>query len=817
MLYRKIRPALIFGAPVLLAAPAFAQAADEAPALSATQAQPASGPGTAPQLEDIVVTAQRREQSLQRVPISVDAFDSQALKALSAESLGDLDNFTPGLDVNDTSVTQPSYSIRGVSTDDFGIGTEPSIGIFVDGVYSARSGASLVFFNDIQRVEVLKGPQGTLFGRNTSAGAISIVTNKPADKVEAFGTVQLGNYGKVRADVTGNVPLTSNLFLRVDGVFDRRNGYLHDAVTHEDREREHDISGRVALRWEPSASTTFDLSYDHDDTDKDGPASVGISVYALSTDPHGPFTNDVMDNKETRNLDGLTLTGRHDFGAVELTSITAYKTFVTHNREDEDGTGDATRYLDTENIEHNNSFYQELRLSHDDTRFHILGGISYFHENARQTSAVTLLTDSVNRLLGDAVGFPIFTILDGVGLPVFGIPFEEDMNNHARNNSYAAYADATYDVTPKLSLTAGIRYTHDDKRFTWENGNFISPGIDAVTAPGALYNAILGADLFPAASPVSVGDFFRATVGPDGLVYDEGALEGVPFTRRAKFNDVSPRFVVQYKIEPDLMVYASATRGYKAGGFDSQSINSYFAPENVWNFETGFKSELFDHRLRVNASGYYFKYRNRQSISLEQTDPRCNQNPAPAGTICVPEYITSSGDSEAFGVDFDTQFVVSRDLTLSATAGAINSRWVKRVEQGVDISGQPTGEPRFRGILGAHYDHQLPSASSVFGDVSYSYTSRIPLNNADRAINASIAPYVDLDKLRDLYTPRNIINARVGWRSPGDHFSASLYVENLLNERKPRTLNTITADTFHTPYVRIDRPRFFGVELGYWY
>ncbi|UIJ46752.1 TonB-dependent receptor [Sphingomonas cannabina] len=778
------------------------------------EAQTAPGQAEAPpqadrgeHLDDIIVTAQRREQSLQEVPISVTAFSSAGIAALSAESIGDLDTFTPGLTINDTSVTQPSFTIRGVATDDFGIGTDPSVGIFVDGIYSGRSGSSLIFFNDINRVEVLKGPQGTLFGRNTSGGAISIVTNKPSDRLEANGTLQVGNYGKVRADVTGNLPITGNLALRVNGVFNRRNGYLKDAITGEDREREHNTSARAALRWQPGANTDIILAYDHDDTDKDGPAAVGISQWALSKDPFGRFTNDVIGNRETRILNAVSLTATHRIGDLTLTSLSSFKHFETHNREDEDGTGDPTRYLDTENVEKNSSIYQELRLNFENDRWNIVAGGSYFHERGRQQSIVTALSDSVNRLVDEATNhvFPIFTILDSFGLPVFGNTFQEVMSNRAANDSLAAFADATFKVTPRLSLTAGIRYTRDIKRFSWFNGGFSSPGLDAAVAPGALYNAILGAPLFPDDALISASDFFRASVGPEGLVFNSGALEGVQFTRRAKFNDVSPRFVVQYDASDDVHLYASASRGYKAGGFNSVQINSFFAPEKVWNFEGGVKSELFDRRVRLNLSGYYFKYRNRQSISLESVGGG------------IPQYITRSGDSRAYGLDLDTQFVVTRDFNVTATAGLIDSKWVKRVEQDIDIGGQPTGEPVFRGILGLHYSRET-EGGTIFGDASYSYTSRQRMNDASRAIDAAIADPdgagVDLSMLDRLRSPRNIINARIGWRSPDNHYSVAFYAENLLNEKYLRTLNTITADTFFTPYVRRDRPGFYGVELG---
>lgn len=812
---------LLAGAAVLWTLPAKAQvAAGAAPDAQQAPGNPSSDqPQVAAQdgtLEDVVVTAQRREQSLQRVPISVNTFNAASIAALSAESIGDLDTFTPGLTINDTSVTQPSFTIRGVQTDDFGIGTDPSVGIFIDGIYSGRSGSSLIFFNDVARVEVLKGPQGTLFGRNTSGGAISIITNKPVDERTLSGTIQAGNYGKIRADATVNLPLTDTLYLRLNGVSNYRDGYLTDALTGRKRETENNKSGRASLRWAPSDATDFVLAYDHDDTNKDGPFAIGISDAALSNDPRGPNANDVIDDKETRILNAVSLTATHNAGAFTLTSISAFKRFETHNREDEDGTADPRLYLDTENIEKNASVYQELRVGFDNDRLNAIVGGSYFHERGRQTSAVTLLSDSVDNLLGAVADFPIFSILSEFGgLPVFGQQFREDMNNRAANDSYAAFGDATFKVTDRLSLTAGIRYTHDKKRFTWLNGGFDGGGLETTTAPGALYNAIIGVDAFPGDAQISVADFYRQTVGANGLIFDEGTLENVAVTRQASFNDVSPRFVVQYDVDEDKHFYASASRGYKAGGFNSVEINSFFSPETVWNFEGGLKSEWLGRRLRFNVSGYYFKYKNRQSISLQpSTNPNCDLPTPPAGTVCLPQYATLSGDSKAYGLDLDTQFVVSPDLTIAATAGLIESTWVKRFEQNKELAGQPTGEPVFRGVASAHYKRDV-GVGSVFLDATYSYTSRQRVNDATRAIDASIATFVDWSKLGGLRSPRNIINARVGWRSPDDHVSIALYAENLLDNRYFRTLNTISADIFQTPYVRAERPGFYGVEVGF--
>ncbi|QNA84365.1 TonB-dependent receptor [Sphingomonas sp. So64.6b] len=808
MLYQKILLAAASSVALVASGQAVAQEAQPQAANSSGQAAESSG------LDDIIVTAQKREQSLQDVPISITAFNAEAIASLGAQTIGDLDTFTPGLSINDSSVTQPSFTIRGVSTDDFGIGTDPAVGIFIDGVYSARSGAALIFFNDIERVEVLKGPQGTLFGRNTSAGAISIITKKPVDKLEAAATVRIGNYGKHRIDAMVNVPITDTLFLRVNGVYNKRRGYLTDAVTGAHYERENNWSGRAALRFEPSSDTDITLSYDHDDTDKDGPAAIGIGPFALSQDPDGPFTNDVIQSREARILNAVTLTANHDFGPVTLTSISAYKKFTTSNREDEDGTNLISHYLDTENIEKNSSFYQEFRLAHSGDRLNLVVGASYFQERGRQTSRVTAFTDSIDTTLGAVVGFPVFSLLDSFGLPVFGLPWREDMNNYTRNKSYAAFGDATLAVTPKLNLTVGLRYTRDEKNFSWLNGPRFSPGLSAVTAPGALFNAIILAvnpqaePPFPDAAMIDVNTFLDAAIGGD-IIFNAGPLEGIRFTSKRKFSDVSPRFVIDYKATDDVLLFASATRGYKAGGFNSVEINSFFAPESVWSYEAGAKTELFDRRLRFNVSGYYFKYANRQSIILD--------NVAGSG---VPQYVTQSGDSEAYGIDLETQFVVSKSLKLSGVASYIDSTWSKRIERDVDISGQPTGEPSLRFVVGAHYDHRIGGGSSIFADASYSYTSHVRVNDAVRASDQKLendpvyGDLIDFSKLTKLRSSREIVNARLGWRSPDDRFSVALFADNLFDVRTPRTLNLITAETLGTPYVRMDRPRFWGVELG---
>src|SRR5262245_37243615 len=219
-------------------------------------------------IEEITVTAQLRTQSLQDVPIAIQVVDRALIQDLAAENMGDLNGFVPGLVVSGDSPTQPRYQIRGIQTGDFGVGTDPAVGVYVDGIYAARSGASMTAFNDIERIEILKGPQGTLFGRNSAAGAISIVTRAPAEEFDSMLRVRFGEFGKQYYEGMLNTPLGDSFALRVNGVFSQSDGWMQDAATGQDLMPEESWAGRAALRWKLSENTSATLSWDHDDLDQ---------------------------------------------------------------------------------------------------------------------------------------------------------------------------------------------------------------------------------------------------------------------------------------------------------------------------------------------------------------------------------------------------------------------------------------------------------------------------------------------------------------------------------------------------------------------
>ena len=403
------------------------------------------------------------------------------------------------------------------------------------------------------------------------------------------------------------------------------------------------------------------------------------------------------------------------------------------------------------------------------------------------------------------------------------------MTNTARNKSFAAFGDVTWNVTDKWSLRFGLRYTNDRKTFTWFAPSVQSPGLSAIQLPGAVFNA--GFDqlglppLFDPATTYSVLQVYQtlaaqpflagAPIYPTGnLIFNEGALQNVLFTRKASFNDVSPRFVISYKFTPDVMAYVSASRGYKAGGFNSQAINSYFRPETVWNFEAGVKSEFFDRRLRFNLTGYYFRYNDRQSISLVQNGST------------IPQYVTTTGSSKAYGVDLDTALKINEYLSLTGTLSWIDSTWASRIEQvqtfsgpiNLNLNGQPTGEPRLSSTFGVHATAPV-SFGKLFADFNWSHRSRARANARtpyDDALDTVLGG-VDWTKLGTLRSSRDLVNARIGGKSANERVTVAFWVENLFNKQYMNGINNITTTTFGTPYTRISPPRFFGgsVTLKY--
>ena len=774
-----------------------------------------SDPATPTQLGKITVTAQSRSQEMQSVPIPLQIITARQVDTLAATDLGKMSLFVPGLVVGAEQPTQPRYELRGISTDDFGVGTESAVGVYIDGVYAARSGGALLAFNDIKRIEVLKGPQGTLFGRNAAAGAISIITNEPGDTFEAKARLRFGNYGKRYGDALLNLPINQDMALRFSVLDNQSNGWIKDAATGRHYGKDDDWGTRAAWRWNVTPDTRVLLSWDHEKL-KQPPqpaiglvaqssfsAASGILIPPFPADPanylnplHAPLYNDAVGAAETRRFDGATLSIDHNFSWGSLTSTTAWRNFDTFNRGDYDGTNHLTTYLDTTNIEHNNSWYQEFKLAGNTDLIDWVAGTSWYSEQARQTSQTNVYTDSIDTLalnVGGSAYTDTFAFYDSV-LPLFGYgqyhllgdPWREQINNVGHFKAYAAYGDVIWHLTDRLNLTTGARFTRDEKQFSWFNPPRQAPQLDQTLAA-----------LMPLLNLVGIDP----AVFQQNLIFNaaSGAPVGLLVQGKNTWNDLSPRVVLDYKFTPDTMAYISVTKGYKAGGYNSVQIGSHFAPEKVLNYEAGIKTLFPQQNLLLNATTYYYRYDNRQSLTL---DP----NSAGSG---VPRYLVSSSDQQATGAEVELQWQPNTALRLGLNGAYIDATYRNATApSGASLDGQPTGEPKYSFAATLAYTWHDVAHGALEFDLSHAYRGRSRCNRDSQLQGTcQISPNFSVGATQQR------TDARLDWSAAGDHWGVALYVTNLFDKRYVSGVNNISTSVFGTPYASITPPRMWGIEL----
>src|SRR5471032_557033 len=345
-------------------------------------------------IQKVVVTAQSRSQSAQDVPISMEVVTAKDIQNLGAKNLGDLNGYLPGLQVDATQATQPVFGIRGVQPGDFGIGTDTPVGIYVDSVYTGKTGGALMNFIDIQRVEVLKGPQGTLFGRNSAAGAISVVTNEPDDNFDMAGHIKVGNDNRVNMDAMLNLPLGKDTAARLVVVRAASDGWVRNTTTGTRTGGDNSWATRLSLK-QNIKDATINLSWEHEQLRQHGWPAFGVikdpalpqggytGVYdaayiANFVDPRkAPLENDT-DGRERRVFDGVTLRAELPLGGVTLRSTTAFRTFSSSNLTDNDGASRADFRLSTDDHKNAYNWQQEFKLSGKTDKLDWIAGVSFY-------------------------------------------------------------------------------------------------------------------------------------------------------------------------------------------------------------------------------------------------------------------------------------------------------------------------------------------------------------------------------------------------------------------------------------------------------
>ena len=777
------------------------------------------GQSSAGLLEEILVTAQKRQQQAIDVPIAIGTFSQRDIINTGALNLQDIDAYIVGFDAGGESFTQQGYRIRGISSPNISTGGDPSVATFYDDAYLPRA-ATTVAFADIDRVEVLRGPQGTLFGRNAAAGVVNMIPNAPSDTLEGFARIRAGNYNLMRLEGMINIPVSETFSLRANALANQRDGISENVEPAEfDAAEKGNWAGRIAMRWVPSEATTLQLAVDVDHFDQSPSMALGVSPFSLNTNPFsGRYANDVIDGEETRDMWGITGKWFQDLNEQwSMTAIANYRDFETSNRQDEDGTADPTRYFDTNNIEDSDITYTEVRFNYNTDRINAVMGATYSLENTYQRTEANALADSIARLVTQdfnaGFGFDMDHIwnpddyavaLSAVGIPVtateiqesgdfwyefisgalgepmlFGPSFEgevwgEYIINEGEFENYGIYADVEYAISDRLSLTAGLRYSEDNKEFSW----------------------LIPATTFAALRPGVSNQIFTDASG------DYAAAATTPTIAKDSWSKTTGRLVATYRLSEQLIAYGSVSTGYKAGGFDSLAIKTSLEPlqpENSEQYELGLKGDLFDGRLQVQLAVFDLTVDGRQR-SVE-TRPPGQEN-------AIPTVINV--DSGVQGVELNVSWLITEDLLFTALSTYREEE--NQSEEFYDAKGELT---------------QFDSSSDTAGNytLTLDWRPKLAAGNllvrgeyiyAENTRDADDANYnPDFESISGYTDDRRLVNGRIAWSHPEDHWELALWGRNLTDEDRISGISQTTVAVFGTPIMRILDPRTYGVEAIY--
>jgi iron complex outermembrane receptor protein len=682
-------------------------------------------------IEEVVVTAQKREQNLQDVPITMQALSEGALKQAGAHSTDDLSVVAPGLTSTRVSGAA-TFFIRGVGTNNAAAGNEGSVAMYVDGVYNPTVDAAVMDFVNVQRVEVLKGPQGTLFGRNAVGGLIHIITKDPSFNAHGSVSALISNYDTYGGQFYGTSGLTESLAADISVLYrDQREGYGYDPGVGKKTMLGDVFALRNKWLYEISESTQAIMSFSYTESDSD----VGLPMQPVkgSTTVNGDaYSGDFyrVSNTEQgqveKEAETASLTISHSFDEVELVSITAYQNAVSEWTVD--GDGGETHLLSFHPIVDNNSYTQELRLvSDNDSALEWMSGLYYFDTDFRFKPV---------RIGGMAVH-----------------PLEEVVGNtKVDSKSYAIFGEARYSLNDQTGITLGLRWTKDDLKHT---GKTIFVPLAEENQPPA-------------------------------------------YKQEDSFEEPTWRLGTDHHFTDSLMVFASYSRGYKAGFYntvvDAGVPQDIVDPEILDAYEFGWKGKFFNNALTLNGSFFYYDYQDIQVVIRTETG-NLNQNAAEA---------TSQGfelDANYFPVDslqlnlglsyIDSEYddYPNAPLFTSLPSGGNDGEAVG------SLSGNELLQtPELTVSLGALF-MQETALGEVLWSLSYYYRDEFYWQ-ADHKIKESSL---------------NMLNASVEWTSPDSRYSATLWAKNILDEEYALwAYSTAIGDTYAPA-----PPHTYGLKLEY--
>lgn len=705
----------------LCATPAIAQNSDE-------------GETDARRLGPVTVTAQRREQSALDVPLSVSAFSADELEATGAVDITSIQRATPNATIE---VARGSNStliafIRGVGQQDPLWGFEPGVGLYVDDVYVARPQGAILDIFDIDRIEVLRGPQGTLYGRNTIGGAIKYVTKRMGDEPDLKAKLNVGTYNQLDFIASGSTPLSDTF--AVGGAIAKynRDGFgenLNTGAEHYDKDV---LAYRVSAEWTPS--DTFFVRAAYDRSEDDSNAKHGHRLLP-SVDTTLPVTSDVFDTRaglgddNSVETEGYSLTAQWDVSdTISLKSITAYREGETTTPIDFDAL--PQNDFDVPAVYFDDQLSQEFQMLYSGERLNGVAGIYYLEGNASGAFDV---------------------ILGGLGLTVY------QAGDQTKEN-ISLYGDFTYDLSDQIALTVGGRYTKDE------------------TKADVLRELWLGAGSGSFDPSNTTSAFFVTQTDFQGLSRSD--------------EEFTPRLSLSYKPADNMNLYASYSQGFKAGGYDPRAradldplglSQQGFGPETVDSYELGFKGSFFDNRLVFSSAVFFAEYTDQQITVQSGAD---SDNDGTNDTFVSSVF--NAGSSEYTGLELEGTWFLNDEFMLSGNLGIIDAEITEILSADVNIADQfvTQNTPELQGQVSLNYTNDLAGDRgeiSVTGSLSYRdeyFLFNVANPGFDAGANAFFpdgGPAIDPGS----YT---LADLSLVWTSPSDQYRLGLHGRNLTDE-----------------------------------
>jgi iron complex outermembrane recepter protein len=734
-------------------------------------------------IEEVIVTAQKREESLQKAPIAITAFTSETLADIGAYGLRGIGEFAPNVRVLSTagSSVTATATIRGLSSAEPAFAQDPKVGFYLDGVYLSKNSGTIFDIVDLERIEVLRGPQGTLYGKNTTGGAINLISKKPSGELHFKQLLTAGNYGLFRSSSTLDLPAYNDVSVKLGYMTTQHDGYVKNENPRatEDLDSADNSAWRVAVRWEPNQDFTGDISYQFIDAESvtyhgqltyvdpavaDLPVIASFSPFVLIPPSQNPFRQALdsgavsKDRLDKLNLDGqgverydITDIAMHlswQIGGIELRSITGY-----HELDgsalggDQDGGSWSIPFAHFGTFavggdkKYHESFSQEFQLLGDalEDRLHYVAGLYYFDENAKEENNRWNLLIALPG--GVISGFDSGVLVEQnalLGPPPGGLGEEYTIDNQ----SWAAYGQVTY--TPeafdeRLSVTLGGRYTDDTK--------------------------------------------------------EAAIIDASPhWVEKQDWSNFNPTLTVEYAFSEDVNGYVKVASGYNAGSHPVRAGNpTAFAltadEENLVDYELGLKSMLFDQRLRLNVAAFWYDYKDLQVNDFQ------------AGATVL----RNAGQATLRGVEIEALARPTDNLELTLGYGYLDFEYEEFVVGGVDISDSAKAPFAPENTVQASAAYTWPLEKSC-GEVQ----ARLDLSYTDEyTFNPTLF-------LHDAADDRTLLNARLSWKEiplPQGSLEVSAWVQNLTDEEYREFGTDFGALGFSTN--SFGDPRTWGVDLRY--